>query len=118
MGMRLALAVTPANEAERRQISTLAQRVQEVTGASVEALDAAVAHSGEETAAAAQEQGLRWVVERSFAWVSRFRRLARDYERLSATLAELHFAAFIRLLLLKTAQLDRQFIAPSKRALY
>jgi hypothetical protein len=34
-----------------------------------------------------------------FAWVSRFRRLARDDERLSATLAGLRFVAFICLLL-------------------
>ena len=36
----------------------------------------------------------RWVVERSFAWMARFRRLARDYERLSDTLVSLHFIAF------------------------
>ena len=36
----------------------------------------------------------RWVVERSFAWMARFRRLARDYERLSQTLVRLHFVAF------------------------
>ena len=36
----------------------------------------------------------RWVVERSFAWMARFRRLARDYERLAETLAGLHFVAF------------------------
>ncbi len=36
----------------------------------------------------------RWVVERSFAWAARFRRLARDYERLETTLAGLHFLAF------------------------
>jgi transposase len=41
----------------------------------------------------------RWVVERDFAWASRFRRLARDYERLAATLAALHFLAFACLLL-------------------
>ncbi|VTR94233.1 Putative transposase OS=Caldilinea aerophila (strain DSM 14535 / JCM 11387 / NBRC 104270 / STL-6-O1) GN=CLDAP_07020 PE=4 SV=1: DDE_Tnp_1_2 [Gemmata massiliana] len=41
----------------------------------------------------------RWVVERSFAWMGRFRRLARDYERLSATLAGWHWAAFLTLLL-------------------
>jgi len=29
----------------------------------------------------------RWGVERSFAWLARFRRLARDYERLAETLA-------------------------------
>jgi transposase len=36
----------------------------------------------------------RWVVERSLAWVARFRRLARDYERLPQTLAGLHCLAF------------------------
>ena len=41
----------------------------------------------------------RWVVERSFAWMARFRRLARDYERLPAVLAGLHFIAFACLLL-------------------
>jgi len=38
------------------------------------------------------------VVERSFAWMARFRRLACDYERLVETLAELHFGAFAILL--------------------
>jgi transposase len=37
---------------------------------------------------------MRWVVERDFTWASRFRRLARDYERLAAPLAGLHFLAF------------------------
>ena len=41
----------------------------------------------------------RWVVERSFAWIARFRSLARDYERLSATLAGWHWVAFVVLLL-------------------
>ena len=36
----------------------------------------------------------RWVVERSFAWAARFRRLASDYERLPETVAGLHFVAF------------------------
>jgi transposase len=39
------------------------------------------------------------VVERSFAWAARFRRLARDYERLPETVAGLHFLAFACLLL-------------------
>jgi len=34
------------------------------------------------------------LVERSFAWMARFRRLARDYERLLETLVGLHFVAF------------------------
>ena len=41
----------------------------------------------------------RWVVERSFAWTARFRRLARDYERLPETLAGLHYLAFAVVLL-------------------
>ena len=36
----------------------------------------------------------RWVVERSFGWAARFRRLTRDYERLPETLAGLHYLAF------------------------
>jgi threonine/homoserine/homoserine lactone efflux protein len=35
-----------------------------------------------------------YAIERSFAWMARFRRLARDYERLAETLAGLHFIAF------------------------
>ena len=45
----------------------------------------------------------RWVVERTFGWLGRFRRLARDYERLSETLAAWNWLAFIALLLAKVA---------------
>jgi len=41
----------------------------------------------------------RWVVERYIAWLARFRRLARDYERLPQTLAGFHFLAFACLML-------------------
>ena len=41
----------------------------------------------------------RWVVERSFGWANRFRRLARDYERLPEALAGLHFVVFASLML-------------------
>jgi transposase len=41
----------------------------------------------------------RWVVERSFAWATRFRRLVKDYERLPETLAALHLVAFVCLML-------------------
>jgi len=41
----------------------------------------------------------RWVVERSFAWSARFRRLARDYERLATTFAGYHWLAFATLML-------------------
>jgi transposase len=45
----------------------------------------------------------RWVVERSFAWAARFRRLARDYERLPTTVAGLHVIAFACLMLHRAA---------------
>jgi len=35
----------------------------------------------------------RWVVERRFASMARFRRLARDYERVPETVAGLHVVA-------------------------
>jgi len=41
----------------------------------------------------------RWVIERNFAWAARFRRLARDYERLQTTLEGLHYVAFALLAL-------------------
>jgi transposase len=124
MGTLLALAVTPANAAERRQVAVLAPRVREVTGARVEVLYADAASTGEEPTAAAPDHGRRlvgvqrpegsqgcvllpkrWVVQRSFAWVSRFRRLTREYARLPATLIGLHFAAFVCLLLPKLLSL-------------
>jgi transposase len=41
----------------------------------------------------------RWVVERSNAWLARFRRLAREHERQPEMLAGLHYLAFAILLL-------------------
>jgi transposase len=41
----------------------------------------------------------RWVVERSFAWATRFRRLVKDYERYAETLAGLHVLAFACLMI-------------------
>ena len=46
----------------------------------------------------------RWVVDRSFGWAARFHRLARDYERLSATLAGLYFLVFAILLLKRVVE--------------
>jgi transposase len=48
----------------------------------------------------------RWVVERSFAWATRFRRLVRDYERYATTLAGLHLVAFVCLMLKRLALLS------------
>ena len=124
LGHLLAIIVTPANEQERAQVSELAAEVQEATGESVEVAFVDQGYTGEEPQKAAQEQGMellvvklqeakkgfvllprRWVVERSFAWASRFRRLARDYERLPETLAALHFVVFAVLMLVKARPL-------------
>ena len=44
-----------------------------------------------------------WVVERTFAWLSRSRRLARDYERLPATGEAMTYAAMSRIMLRRIA---------------
>ncbi len=49
----------------------------------------------------------RWVVERSFGWLHRFRRLARDYERLPETFAGLHFVVFSVLMLVHFSALNK-----------
>jgi transposase len=118
LGHLLAMVVTPANEQERAQVADLAEAVQKVTGEHVELAYVDQGYTGEDVAEAAQEHGInlevvklpeakrgfvllprRWVVERSFGWASRFRRLAKDYERLPQTLIGLHFVAFVFLLL-------------------
>lgn len=113
LGQLLAVTVTPANAQERAQVAALAEKVQEATGDSVAVAFVDQGYTGDEAAAAAEQHGMRlevvklptakrgfvllprrWVVERSFAWMARFRRLVRDYERLAETLAGLHFVAF------------------------
>ena len=118
LGHLLALCVTAADEQDRAQVEILAAQVQAVTGEHVEVAFVDQAYTGAQAAQAAAQHGIklevvklpeakkgfvllprRWVVERSFAWAARFRRLARDYERLPETLAGLHFLAFAMLLL-------------------
>jgi transposase len=45
----------------------------------------------------------RWVLERPFAWATRFRRLVKDYERYAETLAGLHIVAFACLMMERAA---------------
>jgi len=118
LGHLLALYVTPANASDRAQVAELTKQVQNLTNGHVEIAFADAGYTGKPAAQAAADQGIqlqiikwpeakrgfvllpkRWVVERSFGWVARFRRLARDYERLPETLAGLHFLAFAILLL-------------------
>ena len=118
LGHLLALKVTAANEQDRAQVAELALAVQGATGENVQLAYVDQGYTGEQPAADAAAAGVRlevvkhheakrgfvllpkrWVVERSFAWAARFRRLARDYERLAATLAGYHWLAFALLML-------------------
>ena len=46
----------------------------------------------------------RWVVERTFAWISHNRRMAKDYERLCATGEAFIYAAMTRLMVRRLAR--------------
>jgi transposase len=118
LGHLLALHVTAANEQDRSQVHTLAEKVQEVTGDAVDLAYVDQGYTGAQAAQAAEAHHMqlevvklpeakkgfvllpkRWVVERSNAWAARCRRLARDDEQLAETLAGLHFVAFAILML-------------------
>ena len=118
LGHLLALHVTAANEQDREQVEVLAEAIQEATGENIELAYVDQGYTGERPAEEAAEHGIqlevvkhqeakrgfvllprRWVVERGFAWASRFRRLVKDYERLPETVAGLHFVAFACLFL-------------------
>lgn len=118
LGHLLTLHVAPADEQDRARVKQVAKDIQEVTDESVELAYVDQGYTGEKPAQAAAKAGIklevvklpqakrgfvllprRWVVERSFGWLARFRRLARDYERLAATLVGLHFVAFACLML-------------------
>jgi transposase len=118
LGHLLALHVTPASADDRAEVGRLAEAVQEATGDAVDIAFVDQGYTGAKPAAAAQAHGIelevvklseakrgfvllprRWVVERSFAWATRCRRLVKDYERYASTLAGLHSAAFACLML-------------------
>ena len=124
LGHLLAVHVTPANEQERAQVFELCEAVQTATGHTVELAWADQGYTGEQPRRDAQAHGIelqviklaeakkgfvllpkRWVVERSFAWAARFRRLAKDYERLPDVLRGLHFLVFAILMLPKAIPL-------------
>lgn len=124
LGEFLALVVTPANEQDRAQVEELAAAVQQTTGNRIELAYVDQGYTGTDAEAAADGWGIRlevvklpearngfvllprrWVVERSFAWLSRFRRLVKDYERLPETVVGLHLVAFSTLMLTRVMKL-------------
>ena len=124
LGEFLALVVTPANAQDRDQVEELAARVQDATGGTIELAYVDQGYTGDDAAQAADDWGIRleviklpeakrgfvllprrWVGERSFAWLTRFRRLAKDYERLPEIVAGLHLVAFATLMLARMVKL-------------
>jgi len=116
----LALHVTPADAQDRAQVEELAAAVQEAAGQAVEVAFVDQGYTGARAEADAARHGIRlevvklptakrgfvllprrWVVERNVAWAARFRRLARDDERLDTTLEGFHYVAFALLALAK-----------------
>ncbi len=132
LGHLLALHVTLANADDRAEVGRIAKAVQAETGESVKVAFVDQGYTGEKPAAAAAEHGIaleviklpeaqrgfvllprRWVVERSFVWATRFRKLVKpdlnstgqDYERCAQTLADLHLIASVCIMLKNAAKL-------------
>jgi len=99
-------------------VGELAEQVQEATDSKVKVAFVDQGYTGDEPRHDAANEGIdlivvkhteakrgfvllprRWVVERTFGWLGRFRRLTRFYERLPETLAAWHWVAFIAILL-------------------
>jgi transposase len=118
LGHLLALRVTAADQQDRAQVGAVVRRVQQVTAQNLRKAFVDQGYTGETAQQAAARHGVdleviklpeakrgfvllprRWVVERTFAWTGRFRRLARDYERLATTLAGMHWLTAVGLML-------------------
>ena len=123
-GQAVALHVTPADVDDRAAVDRLTGAVQAETDGNVEKAFVDQGYNGERAAAAARAHGIdlevvkapeakrgfvllprRWVVERAFAWMTRCRRLVKDYERYGTTLAGYHLVAFVCLMLRQAERL-------------
>ena len=118
LGHLLALKITPADEQERAQVGDLVREIQQTTGDMVKVAFVDQGYTGEQPAAQAAEHSVRlevvklqeakrgfvllprrWVVERSFAWLEKCRRLWKNCERKLNTSLQMIALAFLALLL-------------------
>ena len=95
-----------------------AEEVQLVTVNTVDLANVDQGYTGQAAREAAAEHGIRievakrslakrgfvllprrWVLERCFAWTARFRRIARDYQRLDTSLKGFHYIAFASIMI-------------------
>src|SRR5215210_8887328 len=124
LGLMPGLDVTPADVQDRDGFLPLLTRVRRVF-VFLERLLADGAYSGTETAAVAKRTGKvvleivkrsdaakgfvvvakRWVVERTFGWLGRCRRLVKDFENLTRTQLAFVHLAMIRLMTRRIARL-------------
>lgn len=127
LGHLLAAVVSPADAQDRAVVAELCAEMQAEVSGNITAAFVDQGYTGTEPATAAAEQGLellvvkhagpkrgfvllprRWVVERTFAWMTNFRRLNRDYERLAETLRALHVSAHAFTLLTRAMRDQRR----------
>jgi transposase len=110
----LALRVRPADVRDRSAVGRLHPDIQDATGDSVRLAYVDQGYTGEAAADTTAAEGIELhvvrlpqaergfvllprcsVVERSFAWANRCRRVVKDYERYAAALARFHMIAFV-----------------------
>lgn len=114
----LSVAVHPANIQDRDGVALVLDRRTRRLFPFIERIYADGGYQGPKAAAAAARTGAwvidivkrpdnaigfkivpkRWIVERTIAWISRFRRLARDFERYAQTAAAYIQIAMIKLM--------------------
>jgi transposase len=118
LGHLLAPHAPLADKLDLSQVKRTAKAVQKATGQSAGIAYIDQGYTGDQAQDDAEDHGIilhvvklsgakrgfvllprRWVVERSFAWMTRSRRLAKDFERLPKTVAGLHFAVFACIML-------------------
>ena len=125
LGLMAALVVTPANLQDRDCIAPLMKAARRVFPTIQKAV-ADGGYQGEATAAdVLAEAGIpleivkrsdavkgfvvlpkRWIVERTFGWLGRCRRLAKDFENLTCTHMAFVVLAMIRLMLRRIVRLS------------
>jgi transposase len=119
LGLLLSVAVPPANIQDRDGVALVLDRRTRRLFPFIERIYGDGGYQGPKAAKAAAKTGYwtieiversstavgfevllkRWIVERTFAWLSRFRRLARDFERYARTVAAFIHLAMIRIML-------------------
>jgi transposase len=122
LGLLLNVVVLPADIQDRdgafellrwaRRLFPFIERIFADGGYRGEKMALVVAHTGawkleivkrSDTAKGFEVVPKRWIVERTFAWISRCRRLARDFERYAHTTVAFVRLAMIRIMLRRLA---------------